>query len=58
MQPLDRGNAEFRRDAARMRVATVRQRSENDEQRARMHALREADRALRRRARLDCAPGT
>jgi hypothetical protein len=58
MRPLDRGNAEFRREAATMRAAALQQRFENDEQRIRMHALRGANRALRRRARLDCAPGT
>jgi len=58
MQPLDRGNAQFRRDAAVMRTATLQQRAENDEQRARMRVLREANQALKTRARLDGAPGT
>jgi hypothetical protein len=58
MQPLDRGNAQVRREAAVMRTATLQQRSENDEQRARMHALREANRALRRRVHPDGAAGT
>jgi hypothetical protein len=56
MQPLDRDNAEFRRDAAAMRTATLQQRAGNDEQRARMLALRDANHALRKRARLEGAP--
>jgi hypothetical protein len=55
MQPLDRDNAQFRRDAAEMRTATLRQRAGNDEQRARIRVLHEAN-TLRTRARLDCAP--
>jgi hypothetical protein len=58
MQPLDRDNLQFRRDAAAMRTATLRQRAENDEQRVRVRALREANRALRGRARLDGEPVT
>jgi hypothetical protein len=54
MQPLDRDNAQFRRDAAEMRTATLRQRAGIDEQRARMRVLHEANNA--RRARLDSAP--
>ncbi len=54
MQPLDRDNAQFRRDAAEMRTATLRQRDGNDEQRVRMRVLNEANNALR--ARLDGAP--
>jgi len=54
MQPLDRDNAQFRRDAAEMRTATLRQRAGNDEQRVRMRVLNEANNALR--ARLDGAP--
>jgi hypothetical protein len=52
MQPLDRDNAQVRRDAAAMLVATLHQRVENDEQRTRVRVLREADQAVRRRARL------
>ena len=44
MQPLDRDNAQFRRDAAEMRTATLRQRAGIDEQRARMRVLHEASR--------------
>ena len=55
MQPLDRGNAEFRRDAAAMRTATLQQRAGSDEQRARMLVLRDANHALRKRAHLDGA---
>ena len=58
MQPLDRDNAQFRRDAAVMQRATLRQRAENDDQRARMRVMREANMALRTRARLDDAPET
>jgi hypothetical protein len=36
MQPLDRDNAQVRRDAAAMSAATLHQRVENDEQRTRM----------------------
>jgi hypothetical protein len=54
MQPLDCDNAQFRRDAAEMRTATLRQRAGIDEQRARMRVLHEANNALR--ARLDSAP--
>jgi hypothetical protein len=54
MQPLDRDNAQFRREAAEMRTATLRQRAGNDEQRARIRVLHEANNALR--ARLDGAP--
>ena len=57
MQPLDRDNAQFRRDAAAMRTATLQQRAGNDEQRARMRVLGAANQVLRRRARLDGAPG-
>jgi hypothetical protein len=53
MQPLDRDNMQFRWDAAAMRTATLRQRVENEEQRSRLRALREANRALRGRTRLD-----
>jgi hypothetical protein len=56
MQPLDRDNAQFRRDAAEMRTATLRQRAGNDEQRTRIRVLHEANNALRTRARLDGAP--
>jgi hypothetical protein len=56
MQPLDRDNAQFRRDAVAMRTATEQQRAGSDEQRARMRVLGEANDALRRRARLDGAP--
>jgi hypothetical protein len=56
MQPLDRDNAQFRRDAAAMRTATVQHRAGNGEQRARMRVLRDANHALRRRTRLDSAP--
>jgi hypothetical protein len=52
MQPLDRGDVQMRRDAAAMAAATLHQRVENDEQRTRMRVLREADQAVRRRARL------
>ncbi len=55
MQPLDRDNAEFRRDAAAMRTASLQQRAGNDEQRERILALRDANDALRKRARLDGA---
>lgn len=51
MQPLDRDNAQARRDAAAMLAATLRQRVEIGEQRTRMHMLWEADQAVRRRAR-------
>jgi hypothetical protein len=54
MQPLDRDNAQFRRAAAEMRTATLRQRAGNDEQRARMRVLHQANNTLR--ARLDGAP--
>jgi hypothetical protein len=56
MQPLDRDNSQFRRDAATMRMASLQQRAGNDEQRARMRVLGEANYALRRRASLDGAP--
>ena len=56
MQPFDRDNAQFRRDAAAMRTATLQQRAGNDEQRARMRVLGEANHVLRRRARLDGVP--
>ena len=52
MEPLDRDNAQVRRDAAATLVATLHQRVENDEQRTRMRELREADQAVRRRAPL------
>jgi hypothetical protein len=55
MQPLDRDNV-HRRDAAPMRTAILQQRAGNDEQRARMRVLREANDALRERPRLDGAP--
>jgi hypothetical protein len=58
MQPLDRDNVQFRRDAAGMRTATLQQRAENDEQRARMRTLQEAHEALRTRVRLGGAAGT
>jgi len=54
MQPLDRDNAQARRDAAAMLAATLHQRAETGEQRARMRVLWEADQAVRRRA-LRCA---
>ena len=47
MQSLDRDNAQFRRDAAEMRRATLPQRAGN-----------EAKNALRTRARVDGAPRT
>ena len=53
MEPLDRVNEQFRRIAAAMRTATVRQRSENDEQRVRVQEMRQANLELRERARLD-----
>ncbi len=53
MQPLDRVNEQVRRQAVDMRTATLQQRVENDEQRARTRLLRDENRALRRRARLD-----
>jgi hypothetical protein len=56
MQPLDRDNSQFRRDAAVMRTTTLQQRAGNDEQRARMRVLQEANEALRRRASLDGVP--
>jgi hypothetical protein len=52
MQPLDRDNAQIRRDAAAMLAATLHQRVENGELQTRMRLLREADQAVRRRARL------
>ena len=58
MQPLDRDNAHLRREAEAMRTAALQQRVDNDEQRTRMHVLREAHHALRRRARLGGAPAT
>jgi hypothetical protein len=42
MQPLDRDNAQVRRDAAAMLAATLHKRVENGEQRTRMRLLREA----------------
>jgi hypothetical protein len=56
LQPLDRDNSQFRRDAAAMRTATLQQRAGNDERRARMRVLHQANEALRRRASLDRAP--
>ena len=53
MQPLDRVNVHFRRSAETMRTATLHQRLENDEQRARMRVQRDANQALRRRACLE-----
>jgi hypothetical protein len=53
MQPLDHVNSQFRRRATAMRTAAQQQRFENDEQRARMRALRDENRELRRRTRLD-----
>jgi hypothetical protein len=50
--PLDRDNAQARRDAAAMLAATLQQRAQDGEQRTRMRVLREADQAVRRRARL------
>jgi len=58
MQPLDRDNAQFRRDAATMRTATLQQRAENDERRTRMRVLSEANQALRTRTLHEGAPGT
>jgi hypothetical protein len=55
MQPLDRDNSQFRRDAVAMRTATLQQRAGNDEQRIRMRVLGQANHALRRRTRLDRA---
>jgi hypothetical protein len=52
MQPLDRDHAQIGRQAAAMLASTLQQRAENDEQRTRTRVLMEADRALRRRARL------
>jgi hypothetical protein len=57
MPPLDRDNAQFRRSATAMQKAALQQRAENEEQRTRMRVLRDANQALRRRARLDAAPG-
>jgi hypothetical protein len=53
MQPLDRMNAHLRRGAEAMRSATLQQRLENEEQRSRMHVLRQENQALRRRSCLD-----
>jgi hypothetical protein len=50
--PLDRDNAQARRDAAAMLAATLQQRAQDGEQRTRMRVLREADQAVRTRARL------
>jgi hypothetical protein len=71
MQPLDRNNEAARRSAAVMRAAALHQRAESDAQCRRLRLmrvasdemqarlrLRETNRALRRRARLDCVPGT
>jgi cell division protein FtsB len=53
MEPFDRDNAYGARHAATMLAVTLQQRAENDEQRTRMRVLRDANDALRRRARLD-----
>ena len=53
MQPLDRVNAHFRRNAEAMRTATLQQRLENREQGARLRVLRGENQALRRRSRLE-----
>jgi hypothetical protein len=52
MEPLDRVNAHFRLSAEAMRTATLQQRLENEEQRARMRVLREENQTLRRRSSL------
>jgi hypothetical protein len=53
MEPLDRVNAHFRLSAEAMRTATLQQRLENEEQRARMRVLREENQTLRRRSCLE-----
>jgi hypothetical protein len=50
--PLDRMNAQIRRDAAAMQATTVKQRLESDEQRAEIRRLMDMNDAMRERIRL------
>jgi len=50
--PLDRINAQVRRDAAAMQATTVKQRLESDEQRAEIRRLMDMNDAMRERIRL------
>jgi hypothetical protein len=50
--PLDRNNAQIRRDAAAMQAASMKQRLETEKQRARVGALKDVNDALRERIRL------
>jgi hypothetical protein len=56
--PLDRNNAQVRRDAAAMQAASMRQRLESEEQRARLRRLKDVNDAMRERIRRRHSPST
>jgi hypothetical protein len=50
--PLDRNNAQVRRDAAAMQAASMKQRLETEKQRARIGTLKDVNDAMREGIRL------
>jgi hypothetical protein len=52
VMPLDRYNAQARRDAAAMQASTMKQRLESEEQRVRIRRLKDMNDAMRERIRL------